>query len=257
MDELYYGIQPWDFEDVKTDIKDFLKLYENRPIKNNLGGMTSTHLFWTWYVTKKLNPKYIIESGVYKGQGTWMFRQVCPKAQIFSIDPVLESRVYIDDTVTYFTEDFSTILWNKYLKPEETLCFFDDHQNAYTRLMQMKWMGFICAMFEDNYPAGQGDCYSMKKVFSQKGFIHNETVVVPENEAHSSYVKNNIETYTTFPPLYKNANTRWGDEWNDEKYLTELPIFQEFDKEKYPILAQEADGYTWICYVKLKESFDR
>lgn len=67
-----------------------------------------------------------------------------------------------------------------------------------------------------------------------------------------STVKNNIETYTTFPPLFKNAKTRWGDEWNDEKYLTALPIFQELDKGRYPILEQEADGYTWICYVKLK-----
>lgn len=74
MDELYYGIQPWDFGDVKTNIKDFLDLYENRPINNNLGGMTSTHLFWTWYAAKKLNAKYIVESGVYKGQGTWLFR---------------------------------------------------------------------------------------------------------------------------------------------------------------------------------------
>ena len=75
-------------------------------------------------------PKFIIESGIYKGQGTWLFRQACPEANIFSIDPVLENRVYIDNEVTYFTEDFSTILWNKYVNPDETLCFFDDHQNA-------------------------------------------------------------------------------------------------------------------------------
>ena len=252
MDELYYGTQFWDFEDVKTCIKDFLDLYETRPIKNNVGGMTSTHLFWTWYTTKKLNPKFIIESGIYKGQGTWLFRQACPEANIFSIDPVLENRVYIDNEVTYFTEDFSKILWNKYVNPDETLCFFDDHQNAYNRLMQMKWMGFFNAMFEDNYPAGQGDCYSLKKVFSQKGFIHNGTVFVPENKTHSYYVKENIDSYVTFPPLFKNIKTRWGDEWNNEKYLTESPIFDDIDKRQYPILEREADGYTWICYVKLK-----
>lgn len=252
MDELYYGIQPWDFKDVEACIEEFLELYDRRPIADNTGGMTSTHLFWTWYVVGKLKPENIIESGIYKGQGTWLFRQVCPEAKIFSIDPVLKNRVYIDDTVTYFTEDFSRIQWKKYVEPKKTLCFFDDHQDAYARLMQMKWMGFSMAMFEDNYPAKHGDCYSLKKVFSQKGFVCDENVMIPGNAAHSDYVKANIDTYTTFPPLFKNEKTRWGDAWTDEDYLTESPVFKDADAVRYPILKKESGGYTWICYVKLK-----
>ena len=254
MEQLNYGEQKWNFDDVKGCIDEFLNLYEKRPVLDNLGGMTSTHLFWAWYVSRKLQPKYIIESGVFKGQGTWLFRQACPEAKIFSIDPILTQRVYIDEQVTYFLEDFSKIQWDNYLDPKVTLCFFDDHQDAYMRLMQMKWMGFEYAMFEDNYPSSQGDCYSLKKIFSQKDYILDgkEKVQILASSSHLNYVKKNIEAYTTFPPLFKNEKTRWGDDWDEENYPTPEPIFKNEDKERYPILKKEANGYTWICYVRLK-----
>lgn len=90
-------------------------------------------------------------------------RKAYPDANIFSIDPDMSNRIYIDERVLYFKDDFSCISWNRYLEPKETVCFFDDHQDAYMRLMQMKWMGFSEAIFEDNYPIGKGDCYSLKK----------------------------------------------------------------------------------------------
>lgn len=252
--ELYFGKQNWNLEDAKGCIDEFLDLYEKRPIKDNTGGMLSPHLFWAWHVAKKMQPKNIIESGVFKGQGTWLFRQACPKAKIYSIDPILEQRVYIDENVTYFTQDFSTINWNEILDPKETLCFFDDHQDAYVRLTQLKWMGFEYAMFEDNYPVLQGDCYSLKKVLSQKDYIISgkERKQYPFNRAHYDYLKKNLAVYTEFPPLFKNAVTRWGDNWNEENYATPDAIFENADEEKYPILKAEAGAYTWICYVKLK-----
>ena len=170
--------------------------------------MLSTHLFWTWYVVRKLKPENIIESGVFKGQGTWLFKQACPEAKIFSVDPVLEQREYIDDTAVYFTEDFSMINWTEYLDPKDTLVFFDDHQNAYMRLQQMKWMGFIHAMFEDNYPVKQGDCYSLKKIFAESGFAYKGNIMTAPNAVHADYVRSNIETYTTLPPLCKLEKTR-------------------------------------------------
>lgn len=252
---LNYGKQLWDFKDVNSMIDEFMELYESRPVVNNAGGMSSTHLFWTWYVAKKIHPENIIESGVFKGQGTWIFRQACPNANIFSIDPFLDQRKYIDKETMYFTEDFSMIEWEKYLRNdsfENTLVFFDDHQNAYMRMQQLKWQGFFHAMFEDNYPVKQGDCYSLKKIFSGCGFSHDGINEIPPNDTHASYVMKNIETYTTLPPLYKPEKTRWGDVWDESNYPTENSILAQEKLEKHPAVKAEAGGYTWICYVKLK-----
>lgn len=250
MDELNLGIQLWDFEDVKLLTDEFIDIYNKRPVYNNNGGMNSAHLFWTWYALKKLKPKYIIESGVFKGNGTWLMEKACPDANIFSIDIDLSQRVYISEKVTYFTKDFNLIDWSG-LNPEDTLCFFDDHQNAYMRLQQMKWMGFKKAMFEDNYPISQGDCYSCKKILSECGLIINEKVEIEPTSSHAKYFKDNIKTYTTFPPLFKNKKTRWGDDWDDEKYPTPNPIFGDKDIDKYKVLKDESTGYTWICYVEM------
>ncbi len=248
---LNLGEQLWDFQDVRALLDEFLELYNERPILDNFGGMSSTHLFWTWYILRKLSPKNIIESGVFKGQGTWLMAKVCPEANIFSIDPNLAQRVYINNNVKYFSEDFSFINWNDILEPEDTICFFDDHQDAYLRLQQMKWMGFKKAIFEDNYPESQGDCYSCKKILTGCGLKINGQEKIVANMTHAQYFVENVKRYTTLPPLFKNEFTRWGDEWNDENYPTPPAILSDKDVEQYKIVKDEGGGYTWICYLEL------
>lgn len=253
MNELNLGIQLWDYKDVRSFVDEFIEIYKRRPIKNNFGGMTSTHLFWTWYVLKKIQPAHVIESGVYKGQGTWIISHACPDAKIYSIDPNLAIRIYVNEKVRYYIKDFNIINWAKEgLDEENTVCFFDDHVNAYLRLQQMKWMGFKKAMFEDNYPVSQGDCYSCKKILAGSGLTVNGEEIIDPNLVHLEYFKKNIKTYTTLLPLFKNEMTRWGDEWDNINYPTPAPIFTNDMNEQYDIIKKEASGYTWICYVELK-----
>ncbi len=138
---IQYGDIRFELSNIDAYIKEFMKIWNDRPVKDNHGGMLSTHQFWTWYCMKQLNPKYVIESGVFKGEGTWLLRQALPDAKIFSIDVDLTQREYVDEEVNYFSDDFSQIFWDDFLDTEETVCFFDDHQNAYNRLLQMKWGG--------------------------------------------------------------------------------------------------------------------
>lgn len=238
--------------DIESEVKEFLKLYEKRPIKNNVYGMKSPHLFWTWYLLKTINPKYIIESGIYKGQGTWMMRQACPKAKIFSIDPRLEQREYIDSQAIYFVEDFNDIPWVEYLESENTLCFFDDHQNAYTRLQQMRWMNFKTCIFEDNYPVSQGDCYSMKKIYAESGLVIDGNEIIRRNSAHKKWLKRNVKEYFECPPLWKTPMTRWGDVWDEINYPTSPALLRETVGDEFRVIKEEAQYYTWICYVALK-----
>lgn len=238
-------------EDIQDEVKEFLHLYRIKPIKNNDGGMKSPHLFWTWYLLKTIKPKYVIESGVYKGLGTWVMRQACPDSCFFCIDPVPEYREYTDANAKYFKEDFNNIAWKDYLKPQETVCFFDDHQNAYERLQQMHWMNFKKCIFEDNYPVSQGDCYSMKKVYAECGFSVGGKQIINPNSAHRKWVDKNIKEYFECPPLWKPSVTRWGDIWDDKNYPTLSGLLTEVSSDELQIFVDEAKFYTWICYVEL------
>lgn len=241
------GDSPWTRKDFLDHLKEFSEVYEHRPIKNNDGGMKAAQLFYAWYIAKKLQPKVIIESGVWYGQGTWAFEQAAPNAVLHCIDPTPRYRSpegYESKKATYYTSDFLNLDWSRVDK-EGTLCFFDDHQNALQRLVRCCELGFKTVMFEDNYPLGQGDCYSIKKALNK-----SETRDVIPGLKISDYLKHIVGIYLEFPPIFSAEENRWGLPW--DTYETPEPLLKEV-KEKYQkIYLEELKNYTWINYVELK-----
>jgi hypothetical protein len=152
------------------NIKKFLNIYKNRPIKNNNHGMKINHMFAFYYLLKKIKPKYIIESGVFRGQGTWLIEKTLPKSKIFSIDIDLSQRKYISKKVKYLNDDFK--YFNEKIIPDRTLAFFDDHTDHLERIKQCKFLNIKDIIFEDNYRLGEGDFNSLKLILNQKNFIH-------------------------------------------------------------------------------------
>lgn len=226
----------WNYDDIKMKLDDFLILYKKRPIYKNIGGMGAPHCFATYFLLIKLQKKYIVESGIWKGQSTWLIENTCPKCELICIDPNLNNRKYISNKAKYTTTDWEYLTLTN---PKETLCFFDDHQNALNRIKHAISKGFKHLIFEDNYPIGQGDCISLKQLLSK-------------NNAESKFLKKHIEIYYEFPPIFKKNKTRWGDNWDDINYPTQKPIFSDLkNNEKYKIFYDDADGYTWLAYVKL------
>ena len=154
----------------KEELDEFHQLYADRPIANNEGGMKSPHLFATFHTLRKLRPLLIIESGVWKGQGTWLMKKALPEVNILSFDVDFGNLVYKHPEVNYVQNDIKNIPWNKMyednpkITPENTLLFLDDHQNFIERLVFLKNSPFKHIMFEDNYPSNQGDCLSPKKI---------------------------------------------------------------------------------------------
>jgi hypothetical protein len=263
------GNTGWTREEMKKMIPEFLELYKQKPVNDNQGGMKTPHMFATWFMLKKLNPKYVIESGVWKGQGTWLIEKALPSANIYSIDPDLSMREYKSDKVNYFDTDFFAIDWSIIPDKKDALLFFDDHQNALERIRQGKEIGFRNFIFEDNYPAAQGDCYSLKKAFQHSGFtpqkqrrslkmmIHQllnpvRSGRVEPNTTDSGYLKEVLNIYYEFPPVFKKSMTRWGDDWDEHQYPTPPPLFDKVEQEYLKIFEDEAVYYTWICYAALK-----
>ena len=249
--------------------------------------MKAPHLFAVWFMVRALAPDLIVESGVWKGQGTWILEQACPSARIVSLDPDLSTRVYLSKKAVYSELDFSLQDWTHL--PERSLVLFDDHQNAYRRLQQCHWFGFNHVIFEDNYPILQGDCYSLKKAFAQVGFqspatqvrstlkkqilrrviyslnarfrlglvIHSQLQdkewILP-NSHDAQMLEKKLEIYYEFPPVVIDSHTRWGDTWEPPHYPTVPPLVDGTVPAPWQIFQQESQFYNWICYVRLKSS---
>lgn len=242
----------WDIEDYKSHLDEFYNLYNQKPINNNDGGMKSAHMFASWFIIKKTKPKFLIESGVWKGLGTWFFEKASPETKIISIDPELKFREYISPKVKYQSTDFLLTDWS-FLPTNETFIFFDDHQNFLERMKCVKKWGFKKIMYEDNYPIQQGDCYTPKKIIANQDFIIDKNGIknkYQKNNEDFKFFVENVNIYQEMPPIFKDSKTRWGDEWN-ENYPTPEPLLQEIDKNKYPVFYSEKKDYTWICYMEI------
>lgn len=237
----------WTNDEIRESIPEFLELYKRKPVNDNQGGMKSPHMFATWFMLKKIKPANVIESGIWKGQGTWLIENTLPKAKVFSIDIYLDFREYKSDKVAYFDKDFSLTDWSFIENKEDTLLFFDDHQNAMERIKLGNKLGFKKFIFEDNYPQKQGNCYSLKKAFQHTGFNTSE-----DDTRASDYLKSILEIYYEFPPVFKKKFTRWLDLWNDNDYPTPIPLYTQIEENYLKIFEQEAIDYTWICFAKIK-----
>ncbi len=271
------GCQLWTKADILEHIDEFASIYDDRPIRDNYGGMKAPHMFALWFMARKLRPDLIVESGIWKGQSTWLLEVACPQAKLVAIDLDLDTREYISKKAAYSDRDFSEQDWSEIT--DRSLVFFDDHQNAYRRLQQCKWFGFKHVIFEDNYPASKGDFYSLKKAFSRTGFDpadsssptrtcfnrlatriglrllslsrQHEPVRTHPNDIDARMLESHLETYFEFPPVIKPDRTRWGDLW-DDSYPTPEPLLEQREKPSHRLFVEEATWYTWICYAKLK-----
>ena len=242
-----------------NDIKEFYNLYCQRPINDNHGGMKSPHLFNTWYVLKQKKPKMVIESGVWKGLGTWIIEKALPECRIISIDINYSNLIYKSEKVIYLNKDLKSNDWKQIfhefgVKPSETLVFLDDHQDFLDRLEFIYNLGIKDIIYEDNYPTSRGDCVSPKKIISCQDYIiekNGNKILNRYSYELLDKFYNFVKHYQELPPIFKTKNTRWGDEWNDANYTTPPAILNRQYQEKYPIFFEEANSYTWICYIYL------
>jgi hypothetical protein len=261
------GTAPWTRDDMRAHLHEFADLYERRPIHDNTGGMKAPHAFLAWFAMKLLRPKIIIESGVFKGQGTWLMEQACPNAELFCLDIDFSRLVYRSSRATYIQRDFSLVDWRGIPK-EDTVCFLDDHQDHLRRCKEAKWMGFRHMIFEDNYaPTNGADLYTLKMAFLGTGFkagskvylrfwacrILGRPLYVPvqANTVDAEYLRENLDVYDEMPPVFAQPTTRWGDRWGT--YPTPEPLLKTIDDEHLRIYESEAKDYTWMCYVRLKK----
>jgi hypothetical protein len=218
-------------------LPEFSSIYGRRPIRDNKGGMRAPHCFATWFMLRKLQPTAVMESGLWRGQGTWLIEQACPDADLYCIDIDLGRLEYRSPRATYFDRDFRKGDWSA-LARESTVLFFDDHQDAVKRTKMARALRFRHLIFEDNYPTGRGDCRSLKQVLSRSWLF-------------GGGVRDALAVYSEFPPVYQAERTRWGDPW-DDRYPTPPSLLQQLTEPWQQCFFDEAQAYTWMCYARLK-----
>ncbi len=243
-------------------LDEFLAIYNKRPIKVNNYGMQAPQLFLIYYFLKNFKPKTIIESGVAYGLGTYFFEQACPNASIHCLDPNHRDIMYKSSNALYYTNDFNEVDWSD-IDKDSCLVFFDDHQNAFKRMQECKFIGFKHLVFEDNGPPGDGDCYSLNKIFSCSGnqipkqsffnFILNKFKsirgqqtykyfeYIPKNAFHKKYVLNNINACFEFPPVVDPG----------VKQPHKQPLFSD-QSEKLKLFYDFCTNFSWMIYINLK-----
>ena len=253
-------------EHMRQAIVDFITVYDRRPVRNNKGGVLFDHAFALWYTMMAEQPKVVIESGAFKGLGTWIIRTALPRARIISLDPAPERRRL--NGVEYLTgnlfTDFGDVDWAAMnVDPEQTLVFLDDHQSAFRRIFDENSHGFRRFIAEDNYDYLQGDNMSLKWVCERerkhlwRGSIRDN---FGRNRSSQSWeqhlqlgdrMKSSLKTYYEFPPVAASAftnQTRF-----DERHATP-PIVTDrkfFDTHLAALGKQEFSMYTHFSFVEL------
>lgn len=259
------GDLPWSRDALIALLDEFAAVYARRPIQNNYGGMSSAHLFALWSTLRLVKPSTVIESGVFQGQGTWLIEQAVPDATLHCIDINWTKLRYRSSKAEYHNVDFGKIDWSD-INKEKALCFFDDHQNAFERLKLCSRLGFRHLMFEDNYfPAQQGDVYTLKQALAGIGYTPTRDlrywasrlkgtrhdVRIAPNGDDALVIRDLVEVYQELPPIYLPTISRWGTSFDN--LPTTAPLFTEVTHPAYQVFADEAEWYTWIAYVRLKQ----
>ena len=250
----------WAKVEILKEVEVFRNLYEKRPIKNNKHGMQFQHMFATYFILKKLKPSFVIESGVYKGQSTWLIENTLPSAKILSIDIDLSQRIYISKKAKYSNIDFKDQNFSNL--PKDTLVFLDDHVNHYERLKQAKFFNIKKIILEDNYPDEEGDFYTINHAINNKGFNHNytkfslfKTFLIFLNEfLKKLFFKKYIFKLEKIKFRLRDYPPNENDFKNIEKNIktySEFPNLTNIIDENLKLSKEELESYNHLTYIEL------
>lgn len=260
-------------EALRASVPEFLQFYEKRPIRKNQFGMGINHSWALWYLVSNLRPEFVVESGVWRGQSTWIIENASKKSQVYCFDVDLSNIIYKSSSAQYIERDFTQFDWSQH-DASQGLCFFDDHQNALQRLIHANWLGFKHVILEDNYPVGEGDCYSLKQIFAGVGATSlqmsrassgslvrrtkrrvkekliwslgtRQDFLVSPNTWDRENLKKRIENYCELPPLKLNSTSNWGTPY-EGKFAASDPLVPNLAESDFDF------SYHYITYLKYK-----
>ena len=137
--------------EIAKTVAEFRSVFLGSPITRNFYGANFPSGLNLFCLARHLMPTTIVESGVYKGQSSYLLASACPGAMVLAFDPSLAEVAYRAPGVVFHANDWmSTEI--KCQPNSRDLCFFDDHQNQALRIVQAHERGFRHILFDDSWP---------------------------------------------------------------------------------------------------------
>lgn len=155
-------------------VETFWTLIPAAPVRQRRGGSGINGALQLYGTMRALQPRFVIESGVFRGLTTWIIRQACPEAAIFYRDPDLSGLRYRGSGARYNRADWSTVDWSR-LDPDAMVAFFDDHVAQARRVVEARDLGLTRLLFDDD-PDGH-------RIHAHGGSAHPTIAMVRAHEA--------------------------------------------------------------------------
>lgn len=230
------------------DLEFFIENIYETSFSSNNGGMASPDMFTLFFTLKQINPKIVIESGVWNGLSTKLIRKTLgPDIIIICLDPreipVDGFRDNNNNTIYYTGKqfiDFKNLDLQNY-DSKDIFAFFDCHQNAPQRLLQCKQKNITECFFNDNYPPKLGSHFTFQHLFYGdkrfNTFKNNEKKEIIEM----------IEIYYVFPNIFPTVISTSEGNINCKGFFNKVT-----NNPKYIIFKNDINKYRWNTYIKIK-----
>jgi len=136
-----------------NDINTYFNLMTQNPAFGLVGTTPGNGTLWLCLLVRALNPKVVVESGVYHGSSLFTIKASAPQAKVFAFDINFKTLLSRLDGVDYREHDWATD--DIRAESHSDLCFFDDHINNCKRVRQAYERGFKHVVVDDSPDLGE------------------------------------------------------------------------------------------------------
>lgn len=134
---------------IAADIDAYQKAFESWPHKDLSGGMGFNNGLFLYCFVAAIQPKTIIESGVWRGYTTFILDHAsAQQSELHCFDINLSKLSWRSPRATYYENDMCQTNLKASSKP--SLGFFDDHVSHYDRFMSGHALGMKGMVFDDD-----------------------------------------------------------------------------------------------------------
>lgn len=137
----------------QPDVRDFWGSFRSNPAGGARRTTATGSLLWVFVLARAIQPKVIVESGVFKGASLHTLRGAMPDARIHAYDIDLSNVMVKDESIRFYEGDWSEAFPQS--ESPEDFCYFDDHINNCLRVRQAYDLGFRHVLIDDSPDIGQ------------------------------------------------------------------------------------------------------